>query len=157
MTEITHKTHKVKEEILRYRESTKVRGDLIRETQREAFEKYKLRHENNNSILDFVLQILSQFLSISATVYIGLLVVPPNILNNQSLVLNILQTVGVGCVLLIIVALILKVKLSSMIDSVINQNMNILNHLIKSEADCEQFCQNKLDEISDIEELSAKK
>ena len=137
----------LEEKIKRHREHTKVRGELFRENQRAIFREFKLKYENSTSIVDYILGLFRQFLALSVTGYLGLLVVPPNTLGNTSKAQGILLFISFFSFTFIISSLIVKFLLSKEIDSLINTRMGIHHNLLKIEDECEVFTQKQLDEI----------
>lgn len=103
--------------------------DLYIENQKGVLENIKLTYESNDSTLTNIVDLAKNFLTLSTTGYLGLLVAPTEVLKNVSMVKNILISIIIVSVLVIFYYIFSKTKYNKTIHRVM-KTMNELQNSI---------------------------
>ena len=145
-------TEKAKNILNTHDNDQKILYELYKERVQILLGEFKIKHENEVSTIDYILGLVRQFLAISATGYIGLLVVPKEFLNNISTAKNILVVTMVVCFILIIYFLRLKIILSKKFSEIFDSRVKVIDKINSREEHCIKFSQEMKREIRKIEE-----
>jgi hypothetical protein len=147
----------LEEKMKRHQEYEKSLAESFSETHRTLFEELKLKYASNNSTIDYVLGLLRQFLTLSVTGYLGLLVVPPNVLGNVSPVKHILLFIISFCIIFILLFLISKLIINNRINSIVNKRIKFHLEIMGFKHENEAFFQKILDSLGNIKNKVDKK
>jgi pilus assembly protein TadC len=133
-------------------EHTKSRLDSIYNNQKLVFEEFKLKYENNNSILDYLLSILRQFLALGVTGYLGLLALPSSISDNIQFVQSILMWMIFSISVLILFFIFAKISLAREVNSIVNERLKTKQDLLELEDKLRIISQEQLAKIDEIKQ-----